>query len=139
MFHEPRPYFTNDWVIPLRCSQEFGHPSGHSLFAAGFTLIIFLDFYHSSETQKPQRSYYLALASCFTISLLMGIDRLYVGVHSLDHVIIGLALGFWLALFFHQYVRLTLVAHIGRIQFSQEFANTDAKRLACLSVLAFIL
>ncbi len=136
MFHEPRPYFTNDSVIPLKCSQEFGHPSGHSLFASGFASIIFLDYYHSTQTPRP--GYYVALITCLLYSFAMALDRLYLAVHSLDHVLIGLALGFWLALFFHQYVRITLLDHVKEIELKTQAVCSCTNKLAGLSIFAYI-
>jgi len=45
-YHDPRPYMTDERIQPIMCSQEYGNPSGHSLFASAYAFLIFLDFYH---------------------------------------------------------------------------------------------
>ena len=31
VYHDPRPYMSEDAVIPHGCSSEYGNPSGHAL------------------------------------------------------------------------------------------------------------
>jgi membrane-associated phospholipid phosphatase len=43
-YHEPRPYMVWGDLTAIGCSHEYGQPSGHSLFSAGFAMFVFLDF-----------------------------------------------------------------------------------------------
>ncbi len=89
-YHDPRPYMTDDRIIPMKCSHEYGNPSGHSLFAAAFATFIFIDYYHSEvKKEYSTLSYSLGLFSTVSFILLMGFDRLYTSVHSIDQVLLG--------------------------------------------------
>jgi len=46
VYHDPRPYMSNSKILPLGCSNEYGNPSGHALFASGFFFFLFLDIFH---------------------------------------------------------------------------------------------
>ena len=85
-YHDPRPYFTSDEITPYGCSSEYGNPSGHSLFAAGFFFFIFLDILHGEYKNKtlPKYVYPLSLAGAIIMTFLIGFARLYVGVHSMN-------------------------------------------------------
>ena len=88
----PRPYMTNVNIIPYDCSHEWGNPSGHSLFSAGFFLFWCLDMFWTEEGRLHYTSNVL-IYSTLVISLLMplfiGLARIYVGVHTIDQVIYG--------------------------------------------------
>jgi membrane-associated phospholipid phosphatase len=85
-YHNPRPYMTDDKIEPIGCSHEYGNPSGHSLFAAGFFFSMFLDIFHAKnqERKKNKLVYGLSLFGTIAITVLIGFARLYVGVHSID-------------------------------------------------------
>lgn len=51
-YHNPRPYMTDEKVIPIGCSHEYGNPSGHALFAASFFLFMFLDIFHAENKER---------------------------------------------------------------------------------------
>jgi membrane-associated phospholipid phosphatase len=48
-YHDPRPYMSDDKILPYDCSHEYGNPSGHSIFAMGFFVFLFLDVYHKKH------------------------------------------------------------------------------------------
>ena len=91
-YHEPRPYMVDDAIVPIGCSHEYGNPSGHSLFVAGFFVFMFLDIIHGEHKNKPVTPlvYCLSLVGTIIIVLLMAYDRLYNGVHSINQIIYGL-------------------------------------------------
>lgn len=83
----PRPYMTDEAVMPYGCSHEWGNPSGHSLFSAGFFLFWFLDIFWTEEGRAKRTSNILivtALAASIIMPLLIGFARIYVGVHTID-------------------------------------------------------
>ena len=86
MYHDPRPYMISAAIIPYGCSQEYGNPSGHSLFGAGFFFFFFLDIFHGEYkgVKVNKFLYWSSFAGVCTITFLIGFARLYVGVHSID-------------------------------------------------------
>ena len=85
-YHEPRPYMSDDQIIVIGCSHEYGNPSGHSLFSAGFSLLSFMDFMGKAP---KTRGFFFALGGPIAFFLLMGFARVYQGVHTIDQVIYG--------------------------------------------------
>ena len=68
------------------CSTEFGNPSGHSLYAAGFFTFVFLDNFYDDDYNRNHSkwAYKLSLLGTLTIISLIGFARLYVGLHSIN-------------------------------------------------------
>ena len=114
LYAQPRPYMLSDNVRPHYCAHEYGQPSGHSLFSAGFAMGLFLDFAHGEWQGKKVSNlkYYGCLAMALTYTFLEAFDRLYLGVHSIDQIVFGLLLGTWSAFFFHYCIRDKFMAHI---------------------------
>lgn len=83
-YHDPRPYMSDDQIIPYDCSHEYGNPSGHSIYAAGVPLFLFLDIFHGYLKSFTKLSYYLSLGGVIFTAIFIGFARLYVGVHSLN-------------------------------------------------------
>jgi membrane-associated phospholipid phosphatase len=79
---------SEDSIIPYDCTHEYGNPSGHSLFSAGFFMFLFLDVFHGElKEKKVQVStlyYYSALFGTISMGFSIGFARLYVAVHSID-------------------------------------------------------
>lgn len=86
-YHEPRPYMTFDNMTTIGCSHEYGNPSGHSLFSAGFAIFTFLDFLGKND--KKSVGYIIGLIGAILFFTLMGFARVYQGVHSIDQVLFG--------------------------------------------------
>ena len=109
-YHSPRPYMTDDGFTVIGCSYEYGQPSGHSLFSAGFSVFLFLDFLGDSEVKDKR--YIGSLIGTLSFFFLMGFARIYQGVHSIDQVLYGWSLGIWSALFFHYCLRDKIIQHV---------------------------
>eukprot|EP00347_Sterkiella_histriomuscorum_P007170 403349990 len=125
IYHSPRPYMTVEDIVPKGCSSSYGHPSGHTLQIAAYLTFIWLDFYHSNECSQTQKSYgqqmeqksknmtiyIICTFVTFALPIFMGISRVYVGVHSYDHVLYGWLWGLWLAFAFHYFLRDFILKH----------------------------
>ncbi|TNV78051.1 hypothetical protein FGO68_gene11152 [Halteria grandinella] len=108
-YHEPRPYMVFSDIQTVGCSYEYGQPSGHSLFSAGFAVFIFLDFFGGA---KVSIAYVCGLIGSCAFFLCMGFARIYQGVHSIDQVLYGWQMGIWGALYFHFCLKDAIISHI---------------------------
>ena len=92
VFHRPRPM----WGLPLLTARGWSFPSGHamgSLVAYGMLAYLLLRETHLGRHQRM-----LAIISAALLVLLIGLSRLYLGVHYFSDVIGGYAAGVvWLA------------------------------------------
>ena len=82
-FHAPRPYMVDERVIKYGRSTSFGMPSGHAQVAASFWGYVLF----RSKTLVPRS---IALLMIF----LIGVSRIYLGVHSPAQVLAGWLIGF---------------------------------------------
>jgi membrane-associated phospholipid phosphatase len=82
LFHNPRPYWVSDDVIVYSQETSFGLPSGHAQIAASVWGWL------SYETKKR----WFTLVALGLI-LLIGISRIYLGVHFTSDVLLGWSLG----------------------------------------------
>ena len=94
-FHQPRPYWVSSKIKNLIAPMgSFGLPSGHSQNAASvFGLIV------TSTKQK-----WLRILIIFTI-IMLAFSRLYLGVHSIADILLGLLVGvftLWIFLKFEE-------------------------------------
>lgn len=85
-YHEARPFMAFANSSAIGCSHEYGNPSGHSLFSAGFAIFLFLDFFGGA--QKNGR-YWGFLVAANLYWLIMGFARIYQGVHTINQVFYG--------------------------------------------------
>lgn len=111
-YYSPRPYMTFDGLTTIGCSHEYGNPSGHSLFSAGFSLFVFLDFFSHQSGGEKSRAYNTCLIAAIAFFVLMGFARVYQAVHSVDQVLYGWQLGIWGALYFNYCLRDWLISHV---------------------------
>lgn len=81
-FHEPRPFWVNTEIEAYRYNMGFGLPSGHAQSAAGF--------WGLSAHQLGRRPFYIIF---IFLILLIGLSRIYLGVHSLIQVLCGFVIG----------------------------------------------
>lgn len=79
---EPRPYLTDSTIIPWQAGSGFGMPSGHSASAVGLFVLLWL-------LRRSAWTLGITLAAI----LLVGVSRLYLGVHTAEQVMAGWLLG----------------------------------------------
>ncbi|QRN82364.1 phosphatase PAP2 family protein [Chloroflexota bacterium] len=89
LFHNPRPYWITDTVVPLSHETSFGLPSGHAQIAASV--------WGWLAVEVKKRWFTI---SAIVLILLIGISRLYLGVHFFSDVLLGWLLGGLLVLAF---------------------------------------
>jgi membrane-associated phospholipid phosphatase len=80
VYHSPRPFWASNEVKAFSCENEFGNPSGHSMFAAAMSLIVWFNFQQNLTTVNRWSSLLLTII----FALAIGYSRLFLGVHSLD-------------------------------------------------------
>ena len=78
----PRPYLVDPAVIPWQASGGFGMPSGHAASAVGLFALLWLHHRHA-----------WTLLLALLAVLLVGLSRLYLGVHTGAQVVAGWGLG----------------------------------------------
>ncbi len=81
-FFGPRPYWVNPQVKALVSETSFGVPSGHAQMAAGLWGML------ASQIKRPW-----AWGAAIFLALMIGLSRLYLGVHFLHDVLLGWLLG----------------------------------------------
>ena len=123
-FHQARPFWVNPAIKAINCSKGYGNPSSHSYACMGISLAIFLDFnaWVSTRPDSKMRAWYwqallLIVSLIFTGAICY--SRLFLGVHSLNQVILGLKLGIWFALTSHFIVREPMTELIENIMRSK--------------------
>lgn len=84
-FHSPRPYWQSTQVRALVSESSFGMPSGHAMNAASLWGLL-------AASQRRRWLWILLLL----IILLIGLSRVYLGVHFFEDVLMGWAIGFLL-------------------------------------------
>lgn len=82
IFHAPRPYWINPAVKPFSSESSFGMPSGHVMMSTIFYGRITL------WLKKIWKTIFIGL-----LIFLIGLSRLYLGVHFFSDVIAGLVFG----------------------------------------------
>jgi membrane-associated phospholipid phosphatase len=112
--HAPRPYWVDARVKALSTETSFGMPSGHAQVSVAIWGVL------AAQTRK--RAVYVAAG---VLAVLIGLSRVYLGVHFVSDVVIGLLLGLvtlWLVLRFENPV----VAWWQRRSFAAQVANAFA-------------
>lgn len=82
LFHAPRPYWVSDQVKAFTIEASFGLPSGHAQNA----VVVF-----GSLIRTIRQKWYAYVV--VILALLIGLSRLYLGVHFLGDVLAGWAIG----------------------------------------------
>ena len=82
LFHNPRPYWISDDVVVYSQETSFGLPSGHAQIAASVWGWL---------AYEAKRRWFTLVA--MGLILLIGVSRLYLGVHFTSDVLIGWVLG----------------------------------------------
>lgn len=140
LYHDPRPYMVETSIKPVYCSREFGNPSGHSLAAALFSIVVFLDLYHASPIRSDLQGKPRTLFANWFVYFVSGLLLLYwaasipytryvMGLHSADQLVYGSTLGVWSGFFMHFYFRDNFIYYVEKVFLSQEteFTKKDGR------------
>ena len=100
--HSPRPYWLDPDIRALRVSNGFGMPSGH---AQGSTVWLY-----AAACLKRRWLWFAAIAVAF----LVGMSRVYLGVHFPSQVLSGWLAGLFVLILFVKYERKILLWFMGR-------------------------
>lgn len=90
MIQRPRPS-----LDPLSDLQSYSFPSGHAMNAFVFYALLFRFIFHF--TNRSELGFILAFCSIILI-FLVGLSRVYLGVHYLSDVVGGFVGGFWVVI-----------------------------------------
>ena len=104
LYHHPRPYWVKPEIEAISCSNEFGDPSGHSLTSLAGVMVSWLDYNEAFPQHSPLVRFSLGAVG-LTFAFMVGYSRMVLGVHSLDQLAFGFALGIWVALTMHYIAR----------------------------------
>ena len=108
IYSEPRPYMSNPLIRLSECSVEYGNPSGHSLICAFyfFTIIWLYDQNIAIILENGRLNYRrlgLIIITILSI-LLVAFSRVYLGVHSLNQVVLGIIYGIFTMVLYTQFL-----------------------------------
>ena len=99
-YGDPRPFWINTILFQGKCESSYGNPSGHSMTAFFFFLSL---SYYICMIEKIKNNYKYKI-TVYLIGIffsgLTAFSRLALGVHSLDQVLYGSALGIWVFFIF---------------------------------------
>jgi undecaprenyl-diphosphatase len=95
----------------LQAASGYSFPSGHTTACTVVMVTIFLVFIRQQRSAKARA---LVLAVCVVVALLVGISRIYLGVHYTGDVLGGLILGTFVALLVDTILRVSGAARISK-------------------------
>lgn len=90
-FHAPRPYWVDPDLDPILVSNGFGMPSGHAQASTAWL--------YAASFLKNRGFWIMAVVT----AILVGISRMYLGVHFPSQVLLGWMIGIVVLLLFHRY------------------------------------
>ena len=110
------------------CNVQFGNPSGHSIEAFLFSSVFLLDIFAPSDYSRevyPHLNmrtvsnskclFCVAILFALTFCPLIMVDRLILGKHMIDQVILGACIGVWGAFLLHYCLRDTIFTHFTEV------------------------
>ncbi len=106
IYHNPRLYFSSDSVAAISCGKGYGNPSGHAVTTVAVYGSLWVMVYEGDwKDFFPQKWIRLfvkwtTLALALVIMVLTFFARVYLGVHSVNHVLFGALLGAWVVFCF---------------------------------------
>ncbi|MCZ7547741.1 MAG: phosphatase PAP2 family protein [Anaerolineales bacterium] len=124
--HGPRPYWVSDQVAGLASETSFGVPSGHAQIAAGVWGV---------AADGVKRTWGAGAAA--VVIFLIGLSRLYLGVHFLHDVLLGWMLGGLLLWAFIKYWD-PAAARLKQFSLANQVALAFAFSLAMILLVALI-
>ena len=151
-FHEPRPTWVWDDVLPIGCSASFGLPSGHCSEAANFVLVILLDMFKPSNWSRANHptlntktisnspyAFAAVLMVFFTYWPLVVFDRVVLGKHTMNQAVTGSLVGFWCAAFAHFCLRDAIFFHVNKIANGKmQITYDQAAKYARAAIILFL-
>ncbi len=120
-FHAPRPYWIDPGIKAIRVSNGFGMPSGH---AQASTVWLY-------GAALMKRTWFWALA--IAIVFLIGLSRVYLGVHFSSQVLIGWLIGLLVVLIFFRFELKVLIWFLNKKFSSQLFLISLISALILIS------
>ena len=100
LYGDPRPFWLNSILFKGSCETSYGNPSGHSL--TSFFFFLSMSYYICMLDTFKNNNMYRIIVYLIAIFLsgLVAFSRLALGVHALDQVLYGSALGIWMFVIF---------------------------------------
>lgn len=125
---QPRPNWVWSDLNDTGCSESFGSPSGHSTRCANLAFLLVLDLFfpsewsrqsHPSLNKRSVKTHKCTFAAVTFLSmtfwLLMLFDRVFLGKHAVDQILLGSQLGIWSAFFSHFILRDPIFDHMAKV------------------------
>ena len=82
LYAGPRPFWDSDSIEALKCSSQYGDPSGHSAATVGFAVQLALDYSARHKLGTVDKILWLGFALVYGASV--AYSRVFLGVHSYD-------------------------------------------------------
>ncbi|KAM3138759.1 hypothetical protein pb186bvf_009138 [Paramecium bursaria] len=109
IYHQPRPYWIQSEISGLDCNTEYGKPSGHA--QTSVMMIFLLQFIYYPKTQiwsadktiRMRVKIMIFVLQCVTI-FMIGLSRVYLGVHSIGQVLLGWCFGIYCVFVYEEYI-----------------------------------
>ncbi len=99
IFRRPRPLYQSEIFSPYTgYPTSYSFPSGHSASIGAMA------GYNIYESRKNKKTFYIILPCAIIASLVIGFSRMYLGVHFLTDVIVGLAVGYGISYIFYRFL-----------------------------------
>lgn len=89
-------------MLEWTCYTEYGAPSGHSALA--IVLLDFLVRFVCRWSKKMMRIRWVLYLSVFACQILVMFSRVYLGMHSINQVMLGLMIGAYSLIPYYLYV-----------------------------------
>lgn len=104
IYAQPRPYMLHTEIHAYSCIPDFGRPSGHALSSTVVFLMIYHYYIHEKEDEttnfKTTIWNYLSLILVLCVIAIVCLSRIFLGVHSLGQILLGLSYGMLLYLLY---------------------------------------
>lgn len=123
-FADPRPFHLSQDINPWMCYATFGNPGDHALAGVTAAIVIFMDLFHGTPISfSYQKDSIFHGWMIYLLSILVGLywiitmplSRYIGGIQSIDQLLYGAFLGFFLGIFCHFVLRDHLIGFFERI------------------------
>ena len=105
IYQNERPFFINSEIKVLNCEGGFGNPSNHSLLSTFFYLSLYEIYVNKNEKiNEKQKNLIYFLTIIFIFSIVF--SRMFLGVHTLNQILFGSLIGFFLYFFMFKIYKL---------------------------------